>query len=308
MNVSLPCAGFFHLSDKYNARVVIRKGDIGNNPRGGPARTFKFRPSDGFEALKGKIDVCRQSTQYANQPLTVDMIFFKRCKGAVQHNFVPLTDDSWCQHLCYRWERITAIEIGRWRLLGRGPRDEFVFEFFVYVEKVDPGVSTIHRASKGRMSAAREVVQAFEGDKDVTFGPITKFHVTRHHARMPNGTNFSVPDDNTTRQVQYLDSVGAGVIGEEKEKEAKSVSHVQPFWIKLNGTWVDCDMDVSVLCRSLGLPDFHLYGKRLFKGYRHPKIAGVDVPDTDHAGGESGDDEEEEDVLVDSKPAAKPDA
>ena len=71
---------------------------------------------------------------------------------------------------------------------------------------------------------------------------------------------------------------------------------------------MDCDIDVSVLRRSLGLPDFHLYGKRLFKGYHHPKIAGVDVADTDHAGGESGDDDEEEDVLVESKPAAKPDA
>ena len=216
-----------------------------------------------------------------------------------------MTDENWKEHLKYRWARITAADIGRWRLLGKDVKDVFAFEFFVYVEKPDAVVMTVHRAGPVRMLEAEKTVRAYESANDVTFGPITRYHVTKHHARMPDGTQFSVPADNTTRQVQMLDAQGETAIAEEEARAAERTSKVHSLRMKVNGTWVAHEIDVAGLRQCLGLPEFLLGGQRFFHGYSHPNITGPNIADVDHAEDSEGDEEGEIEEVETSKPAAK---
>ena len=93
-----------------------------------------------------------------------------------------------------------------------------------------------------------------------------------------------MPDDNTTRQAQFLDEqreVQArkgeeGEGGEDKERRSKKIR------IELNGTWVDVWVDVSSLRLALGLPPHDLFTNGIFNNYVHHETVGADVEDTDH--------------------------
>ena len=78
---------------------------------------------------------------------------------------------------------------------------------------------------------------------------------------------------------------------------------MQPFRMKVNGVWVDYEIDICVLRQSLGLPSYSLFHKRLLHGYNHPEVQGEDVEDIDHIGAEEEEEEEDEESI--GKPYAE---
>lgn len=50
------------------------------------------------------------------------------------------------------------------------------------------------------MARAVAEVAALQQEQGLVLGPIAANHVAVHHARQPDGTPFTIPTDNTTRQ------------------------------------------------------------------------------------------------------------
>jgi len=292
----------FDWDAEYTARTVVRQGVIHKNPRGGARVTFKFRPSDGFDVLKGKVEKFKRSVDFYDALLADDGVYFKRSKNAVQSTFVLLDEGCWREHLLHRWGRITPTDFRQWESEGKGPRDGLIFEFFAYVQRtqIDKPLSGIRRATASRMAAAAAVVRRFEEAGNGRLGPMTRYHVTHCHARKPDGSEFVIPNDNTTRQVQHLDDMRARARESEAVALAERNQKVRPFRLKVNGVWVDYEVDIEVLRQSLGLPQFDLYNRDLFAGYHHPVVQGGDVLDTDHMDGGMEKNDTEEESIGDS--------
>jgi len=106
-------------------------------------------------------------------------------------------------------------------------------------------------------------------------GPITKNHVTVVHARQSDGTNFTMPTDNTTRQAQALDAMREDLRVAEQEQEQQRNSLSRTISVQLT-------FDVAQFRQLLGLPPHDLFSQGIYHGYVHPTFAGQDVADIDH--------------------------
>ena len=101
-----------------------------------------------------------------------------------------------------------------------------MFEVFIYIHRrVAENVSTgLRRATAGRIEASARQIREYEERSNVRMGPITRQHVAIHQARQPDGSEFTMPTDNTTRQAQFLDerreeAACEGGGGDDKERE-----------------------------------------------------------------------------------------
>ena len=112
-------------------------------------------------------------------------------------------------------------------------------------------------------------------------GPITRHHTAIRQARQPEGAEFEMPTDNTTRQAQFLDEQRAE-LAREVEGRNEEERNLKKIRIELNGTWVDVRVDVSSLRLALGLPPHDLFADGIFNDYVHHETVGADVEDTDH--------------------------
>ena len=88
-------------------------------------------------------------------------------------------------------------------------------------------------AMAGKIEAfARQIWD--EDQSYVRTSPITQKHVAIHKARQSDRSEFTMPNDNTTRQAQFLDERRE----EEGHKEGEGVSEERnrkKIWIKING-------------------------------------------------------------------------
>ena len=64
-------------------------------------------------------------------------------------------------------------------------------------------------------------INAYKEQNNTRLGPITQQHVSIHQARQPDGTEFTMPTDNTTRQAQFLDEQRNDVLHQNTEADDK---------------------------------------------------------------------------------------
>ena len=135
--------------------------------------------------------------------------------------------------------------LGEWREECFGG---FFFEVFVYIQRrAAENIPTgLRRATASRIEASSRQIHNYEESTGERIGPITRQHVAIRQARQPEGAEFQMPNDNTTRQAQFLDEqreeqAREGEGGDDEERNRKKI------WIELNGTWVEVRVDVSSL-------------------------------------------------------------
>ena len=137
----------------------------------------------------------------------------------------------------------------------------------------------LQRATASRMEESVSQINTYEEQNNTRLGPITRQHVSIHQARQPDGTEFTMPTDNTTRQAQFLDKRGNDAISQITEADDEQNRKIR---IELNGCWIDVRVDVNSLREALGLPPHDIFQNGIFCEYVHSKTVGPDLEDTDH--------------------------
>jgi len=97
--------------------------------------------------------------------------------------------------------------------------------------------------------------------------------------RQPEGTEFAMPNDNITRQAQFLDERRQEATREEGGDDDRNRKKIK---MELNGCWVDVRVDVNSLRAALGLPLHDIFHGGIYNEYVHNETTGPDVEDTDH--------------------------
>ena len=175
-------------------------------------------------------------------------MYFKKSKGAPQSQYILLTDDNFEQMTKARWDLILQRDVSSWENDGKCVLDAFFFEVFIYVHRrtFDSGPTNLRQATAGRIEASARQIWEYEERSNVRMGPITRQHVAIHHARQPDEAEFTMPNDNTTRQAIFLDQrrEEAAREGEEGLDEERTSRKIR---IELNGCWIDVRVDVNLL-------------------------------------------------------------
>ena len=282
---TIPAAGQFDIDADCQFKCSVRKGDIRENPRGGPSFEFKAKISEGLVVAKAKVLSFVQRTNNSAQLISEDL-YFKKSKGAAQSQYLKLTEDNFQDMTRARWNLISTRDVRTWDNGGKSVLEGVLFEVFVYIQRrAAENIPTgLRRATASRIEASARQIRNYEESTGETIGPITRQHVAIRQARQPEGSDFTMPTDNTTQQAQFLDEqreeqtrVWEGVEGgDEEERNRKKIR------IELNGTWVDVRVDVNSLRLALGLPPHDLFTEGIFNNYVHHETVGADVEDTDH--------------------------
>ena len=280
--VASPAAGQFDVDADCQFRCSVRKGDIRENPRGGKSVEFKMKISEGLGVATAKVLSFVQRTMNSAQ-LISDDLYFKKSKGAAQSQYLKLTEDTFEEMTRSRWNLISSRDVSSWTRGGKSVLESFFFEVFVYIQRrATENVPTgLRRATAARIEASTRQIRNYEESTGERLGPITRNHAAISQARQPEGEEFEMPTDNTTRQAQFLDEqreeqVREGDGGNDEERNRKKIR------LELNGTWVDVWVDVSSLRLALGLPPHDLFASGIFNNYVHHETVGADVEDTDH--------------------------
>jgi len=286
----VPPAGAFSSAANYRFKLTVRKGNILENPRGGSVHELTFQISEGFSVLKAKaLSVVRSAPTLANANLISEEIFFKKTKGASQSQFVALNEGNLEDMARGRWNLISRRDCQGWQEQEKTPLQGFTFEIFLYIhrrqrEAVPTG---LRRATANRVQAAATAIQNFMNETGTNMGAITQHHLAIHQARQPEGQAFTaIPQDNTTRQAQFLDQQRAEMSQASQEEDSDD-RHKKKLRIEINGTWVEIFVDIRSLRSALGLPQHNIFDQGIFHSYEHRETQGEDVPDTDHGAPEN---------------------
>ena len=116
-------------------------------------------------------------------------------------------------------------------------------------------------------------------------GPVTRQHVPTHQARQPEGSELTMPSDNTVRQAQFLDERAEEAVHEERggsdgvEREERRSKTTKA---QASGCWVDVRVDVSPLWAALGLPLCDLFHDDELRECARNEVTSPDVEGTDH--------------------------
>ena len=280
--VASPAAGQFDVDADCQFRCSVRKGDILQNPRGGKSVEFKMKISEGLGVATAKVLSFVQRSMNSAQ-LISDDLYFKKSKGAAQSQYIKLTEDNFVAMTRSRWNLISTRDVSSWTRGGTSVLESFFFEVFVYIHRREQANVPVglRRATAARIEASARQIRNYEETTGERMGPITRHHTAIRQARQPEGAEFQMPTNNTTRQAQFLDEQRAELAREvegqnEEERNGKKIR------IELNGTWVDVRVDVSSLRLALGLPPHDLFAEGIFNDYVHHETVGADVEDTDH--------------------------
>lgn len=96
-------------------------------------------------------------------------------------------------------------------------------------------------------------------------------HVVTTHARQPDNTPVTLPDDNTTRQAMALDDAMTASTSEETSTEESNIA-----------TWTDFNVDVASLRAALRLPAYDNFTQGIYHGFIPVDPPAEDMKDTDH--------------------------
>ena len=291
LNPSTPRAGELDLNLEYKAKLVVRKGDINDNPRGGIDTTLRFVTSEGFLVFKAKVTTFKETHQsLRTAQLIDDQVYFRWTKGGSQSQIVPLTIENFHSNLLYRWSKISTNDVSNFTEGNGTVRSRFQFEVFIYIHKPTRNeggaVPTIlRRATANRVAAAGQAVQQWMNSSEGTqLGEITRNHVEIAHARRPEGVPFQMPTDNTTRQAQALDAAHERIQQRQQAREANDARETIKIEIKIQNHWHEVEVNLASLRTGLGLPPYNMFNRGIFHGYQHPTVAAEDdIADVDHA-------------------------
>jgi len=282
--IAAPAAGIFDIDADCLFKCNVRKGNILENPRGGTSFDFDTKISEGLDVAKAK--VLSYVRMMNSAQLISEDLYFKKSKGAPQSQYLKLTGVNFEDMTRTRWNLISARDVASWRDEGKSVLEGFSFEVFIYIQRrAAENIPTgLRRATASRIEASSRQVCNYEETTGVHIGPITRQHVAISQARQPEGAEFTMPNDNTTRQAQFLDEQreelarveGGGEGGNDNDRNRKKIR------IELNGTWLDVRVDVRSLRLALGLPPHDLFREGIFNEYVHQETVGADVEGTDH--------------------------
>jgi len=133
-NKTTPAAGAFDVEDEFQFKCIVRKGDVGENPRGGKNVEFKAKVSEGLVVAKAKVLSLVQRTLPSVQLISEDL-YFKKSKGAPQSQYVVLTNDNFQQMAKARWDLISQRDVSSWADDGKNVLEAFFFEVFIYMHR-----------------------------------------------------------------------------------------------------------------------------------------------------------------------------
>ena len=169
-----PAAGVFNPENEYKFKLLVRKGDIRGNPRGGKEFNFQTKISEGLGVTKAKALHFVSSSMPEAQLINEDL-YFKKSKGAAQSQYIPLTDDTFSDLCKTRWQLISQRDVTTMTRGGTALAAAFTFEVFLYIHKrAQEAVPTgLRRATTGRIEAAAHQIRAYEERNNVQLGPIT---------------------------------------------------------------------------------------------------------------------------------------
>ena len=169
---------------------------------------FKSNISEGLVVVLAKVLSYVNRTIPSVQYISKDL-FFKKSKGASQSQFIKLTDDNFKDMTKSRWNLITSRDVVAWANDGKSVLEGFFSEIFIYIHRraLENIPTGLRRATANRIEASASLVRDFENSQGIQLGPITRQHVKIRQARQPDGSDFIMPSDNTTRQAQYLDEM-----------------------------------------------------------------------------------------------------
>ena len=225
--VASPAAGQFDVDADCQFRCSVRKGDILQNPRGGKSVEFKMKISEGLGVATAKVLSFVQRTMNSAQ-LISDDLYFKKSKGAAQSQYIKLTEDNFVAMTRSRWNLISTRDVSSWTRGGTSVLESFFFEVFVYIHcRAEANVPVgLRRATAARIEASARQIRNYEETTGERMGPITRHHAAIRQARQPEGAEFEMPTDNTTRQAQFLDEQRAELAREvegqnEEERNGK---------------------------------------------------------------------------------------
>lgn len=142
----------------------------------------------------------------------------------------------------------------------------------------------LRRATASQIETAQQEIRQCMEANNVELGPIAQQHLAMHQAHQPEGTDFTMPTDNTTRQAQSLDSRRQEQVQEEDTTINNNNQRRKKIKIQIHGSWVDVFVDVVLLREALGLPAHDIFNAGIFHQCRHNKTVGPDIADTDHGG------------------------
>ena len=203
---STPTAGALYIQVDCQFKCSVRKGDRRNNPRGGTLFEFKAKISEGLGVAKAKILSFLQQSMPSVQLISEDL-YFKKSKGAPQSQYIILIEENFEAMTRARWNLISRRGCDTWANEGKTVLEGFSFEVFMSIHRrvAESAPVGLRRATANRIKASVRQIQAYEEQRNISLGPITRQHVSIHQARQPDGTEFVMPTDNTTRQAQFLD-------------------------------------------------------------------------------------------------------
>ncbi|KAL3936271.1 MAG: hypothetical protein SGBAC_008379 [Bacillariaceae sp.] len=225
-------AGDLPLDEYLTGVLTIRKGDIERNPRRGDKRQIALKVSDGFNVLRARVDA-------VVRPLGVPegfVLYFRRTKKAVQSEFKELTAENFDEFLRYRWAKITGAEVAKWdEEHGKTPKEMPVFEFDVYRPdtRAEPAAKRMQQATQHRIAEARPRLQEHNNQNNIRRGDTDMGHLAVVNARRGDG---------------HEETAAAAAAATVRNDTFRQIT------IKMNGTEVQVEVNVTSLRNALGLP------------------------------------------------------
>ncbi|KAF4133840.1 hypothetical protein GN958_ATG17177, partial [Phytophthora infestans] len=237
---------------KLNGIITARKGIIERQPRGGKIKKFSFTLEDKVQVLKTKLIGHLEKEPFTGLLIDDERIHFRVNKGAARmmRERAGITTFS-------------AASASRFSFTGRSVQELFP--------------RCIERQQLVR--TATTAVERYQADSGTMLGPIAFNHVVTTHARQPDHTKYTLPDDNTTRQAIALDDVAAQLAAEVPGEQQVQVATIR---LEINGTWNNFRVDITSLRAALGLPAYEIFTRGIFHGFVPVDASTQDLNDTDH--------------------------
>lgn len=263
------------------ATLTVRVGVAFGNSRGGWKFDIAFELEDGYRVFREKCmtKAIALSTgpESAKKPIKLPNdsdVYLKPSKNGAQDTYVCLTVENFSTTLEHRWRLLTPVDL-------RSP-ESFRFEAFIYVRSAAPVASQFFRATAPRIETARVQRIAHEAANAVSFGPLTAHHLDIVHARRPDGTVFSVPQDNTTAQAIEIDRQRQELETSAALQQSRASVRTAVVMVQMGDLWVPMTIDVLSLRRAIGLPEHDIFTAGIYHEFTPTLPTNPDLPDFDH--------------------------
>lgn len=263
------------LPPKLQCQLTVKAGEPLTPCRDrAPGHEFSFMVADGYSVLEGHIKrIIGTIPNLAwSEPLAV---YVKPTNNAPQKKYLPLSRDS----TELRDQLATIWHKARLRKHGHAA---FVLLLFVYVPRPRAQrLTSLRRATDARIQEQLPRVAAYMREHQVDDGAATQRYAAVAQARLPDDALTQVPDNETFRQLQFIDRQAAAVdrAAEDQRPEDEAYHLVRA---RMHGVIVPLFLNVSDLRAAIGLPPYSLRPPyRAPREFDTPEPA-EDIEDVDH--------------------------